>query len=222
MIEYLKIIGTIVVAAITTFGGGWLALHKFYIERQDKKDEELLQKRINDAVNKAKEDMRQEIKEAVQQGIVDCGVIGDRAIQKVQEDFLQKLNEGLNARGEEGKIRFEKNSKQIETNGKQIEELAGIIKEQTEVNNQKFNALADSLTSLNKIISISAESQCNSNYDRLLIVTNKVLKGGKMTISDKTNLEQLYGSWKDLGGKDAKMDTMFKECMKIPPILDEG
>ena len=68
----------------------------------------------------------------------------------------------------------------------------------------------------------SAESQCNSNYDRLLFVTNKVLKSGRMTISDKTNLKQLYSSWKDLGGRDAKMDTLYEECIKITPTQDDA
>lgn len=229
MIEYLKIIGTIVVATITTFGGGWLALHKFYIERQDKKDEELLQKRIDDSIAKAKDEMRQEIKAAVQQGIVDCGVIGDKAIREVQDEFLKKLEEGLNARSEEGKVRFDINSRQIQENSKQlsensrqIEELVGIVKDQAKSNTKKFDALADSLTSMNKILVVSAESQCNSAYDRLLIVTNKVLKSSKLTISDKTNLKQLYSSWKDLGGKDAKMDTLYEECMKMTPIPDDG
>lgn len=204
-------------------------MRKFYIERQDAKEEKNTQLLIDNAIEKAKKEMRQEIKEAVQQGIVDCGVIGDKAIREVQEDFVRKLEEGLRARGEEGKERFEinsrqiqENSKQLSENSKQIEELIGVVKDQAESNNEKFNALADTLTSLNKVIGISAESQANSNYDRLLIVTNKVLKSGKLTISDKTNLKQLYGSWKDLGGKDAKMDTLYEECMKITPVPDDG
>lgn len=216
-IEILKVLGTIVVSVIA----GWFSLRKFYVERQDKREDVLLQKRIDDAILKAKEEMRKEIKEAVNQGIVDCGVIGDKAIRQVQEEFLEKLDAGLKARGEEGKERFEINSRQIQENSKQLEELIGVVKAQAEQNEKKFNALADSLTSLNKILCISAESQCNSNYDRLLIVTNKVLKGGKLTISDKTNLKQLYASWKDLGGKDAKMDTLYEECMKFTPVPDE-
>lgn len=204
-------------------------MRKFYIERQDAKEEKNTQLLIDNAIEKAKKEMRQEIKEAVQQGIIDCGVKGDKAIREVQEDFVRKLEEGLRARGEEGKERFEinsrqiqENSKQLSENSKQIEELIGVVKDQAESNNEKFNALADTLTSLNKVIGISAESQANSNYDRLLIVTNKVLKSGKLTISDKTNLKQLYGSWKDLGGKDAKMDTLYEECMKITPVPDDG
>ena len=227
--EVIKTLGTVIVSMVTTFGGGYFLMRKFYIERQDAKEEKNTQLLIDNAIEKAKEDMRKEIKAAVQQGIVDCGVIGDKAIREVQEDFVKKLEEGLRARGEEGRERFEinsrqiqENSKQLSENSKQIEELIGVVKDQAESNNEKFNALADTLTSLNKVIGISAESQANSNYDRLLIVTNKVLKSGKMTISDKTNLKQLYGSWKDLGGKDAKMDTLYEECMKITPVPDDG
>lgn len=227
--EIIKTLGTVIVSMITTFGGGFFLMKKFYVERQDAKEEKNIQLLIDNSIEKAKEDMRKEIKVAVQQGIVDCGVIGDKAIREAQEEFVKKLEEGLKARGEEGRERFElnsrqiqENSKQLSENSKQIEELVGIVKDQAEKNNEKFNALAETLTSLNKVISISAESQANSNYDRLLIVTNKVLKSGKMSISDKTNLNQLYGSWQSLGGKDPKMDTLVEECRKITPTLDEN
>ena len=227
--EVIKTLGTVIVSMVTTFGGGYFLMKKFYVERQDAKEEKNIQLLIDNSIEKAKDEMRKEIKAAVQQGVVDCGVIGDKAIREVQEDFVKKLEEGLKARGEEGKERFEinsrqiqENSKQLSENSKQIEELIGVVKDQAESNNEKFNTLADTLASLNRVIGISAESQANSNYDRLLIVTNKVLKSGKLTISDKTNLKQLYGSWKDLGGKDAKMDTLYEECMKIPPVPDDG
>lgn len=227
--EIIKTLGTVLVSMITTFGGGFFLMKKFYMERQDAKEEKSTQLLIDNSIEKAKEEMRKEIKAAVQQGIVDCGVIGDKAIREVQEEFIKRLEDGLRVRSDEGKNRFEinsrqiqENSKQLSENSKQIEELVGIVKDQAESNNEKFTALADTLTSLNKVISISAESQANSNYDRLLIVTNKVLKSGKMSISDKTNLNQLYGSWKDLGGKDPKMDTLYEECMKITPTLDEN
>jgi hypothetical protein len=68
---------------------------------------------------------------------------------------------------------------------------------------------------------VSAESQKNSNYDRLLIVMSKVLKSGILTFTDKTNLLQLYTSWKELGGNDPKIETMYDECMKLKPTLEE-
>ena len=81
---------------------------------------------------------------------------------------------------------------------------------------------ADSMTSLTRLVTASAESQRTSNYDRLLFVANKVLKSGKMTITEKTNIKQLYNSWKDLQGNDPKIDTLYEECMKLTPIPDEG
>lgn len=227
-LEIFKIVATILVSVITTFGAGWITLRKFYLERQDKKDDTVLQKKIDDSIEKAKIKMREEIKVAIQQGIVDCGVIGDKAIRQVRDEFMEKLEEGLKATEDEGKEMFEINSRQIQENSrqlsensKQIEALVSLVKGQAERNDAKFATLTDTLTSLNKMALISAESQCNSNYDRLLFVTNKVLKSGQLTISDKTNLKQLYTSWKDLGGKDAKMDTLYEECMKIAPIPDE-
>lgn len=222
-VEVIKAIVTVVVAVITTFGGGYFVLKKFYIERQDTKEEKATQLLIDNAITKVKEEMRKEIKDSVQQGIVDCGEIGDKAILRVRDEFMKSLKEGLEARGKEGKERFDINSQQIQENSRQltensrqIEEILGIVKGQV----QKYDAMVESLTSLNKVAVATAEAQCNSNYDRLLIVTNKVLKSGKLTISDKTNLTQLYDSWKILGGKDPKMDTMYGECMKFTPVLD--
>lgn len=227
--EVFKVIGTIAASAITTFGGGYFILKKFYIERQDSKEEKGIQLQIDNAIEKAKKEMRQEIKESVQQGIIDCGVIGDKAIREVQDEFVRKLEEGLRARGAEGKERFDINSRQIEMNSKQLaenskqlEELVGIVKDQTESNNKKFDTLADSLSSLNKVIEASAESQRSFNYDRILMVANKALQNGKITINQKTNLNQLYDSWTKLGGKDAKINTLFNECSKLTTIPDEA
>lgn len=224
LVEVLKIIGTLLVAAVTAFGGGYFSYKKFKIERTDAKEKESTQLLINTAIKEVEEKMRAEIKDKVQQGIVDCGEIGDRAILKVRDELMKSLEEGLEARGKEGAERFrvnseqiQENSKQLAENSKQIEEILGIVKGQAE----KYDAMADSLTALNKVAVATAESQCNSNYDRLLIVTNKVLRSKKFTISDKTNLQQLYDSWKSLGGKDPKMETMYNECMKMEVVLDE-
>ena len=221
--EVLKILGTIIVAAVTAFGGGYFSYRKFILERKDAKEEKSMKLLIEAEVSKAKDEMRKEIKDSVQKGIVDCGEIGNREIRRVQEEIMQSLKSGLAARGEEGKERFDINSRQIQANSKQlaenskqIEEILGIVKGQA----QKYDVMADSLTALNKVVSLSADSLCNSNFDRLLIVTNKVLKNGKLTISDKTNLKQLYSSWKELGGKDPKMDTMYEECMKMTLVTD--
>lgn len=195
-----------------------LGYRQFTIKRNDEKEEKAVQKQIDDSIKVAREEIRQEIKEAVQQGIIDCGVIGDKAIRQVQEDIVKKLEEGLNARSEEGRVRFEQNSKQIVQNTEGIKELTGLVKDQI----TKIDMFADSMTSLNKVVRATAESQRTSNYDRLLIVCNKILKSNKLTITDKTNLKQLYGSWKDLKGEDPKIDTLYEECMKLTPIPDES
>lgn len=195
-----------------------LGYRQFAIKRNDEKEEKTVQKQIDDSIKVAREEIRQEIKEAVQQGIIDCGVIGDKAIRQVQEDIVKKLEDGLNARSEEGRVRFEQNSKQIVQNTEGIKELTGLVKDQI----TKIDMFADSMTSLNKVVRATAESQRTSNYDRLLIVCNKILKSNKLTITDKTNLKQLYGSWKDLKGEDPKIDTLYEECMKLTPIPDES
>ena len=168
---------------------GWLGWKQFSVKRNDEKEEKNVHLLIDNSIAAARKEISQEIKEAVQQGIIDCGVIGDRAIRETQSDL----------------------EKQIAANTEQIGDLANLT-----------NKVLTNMDSISKVVTISAEAQKNNNYDRLLIVTNKILKSGKMTIADKTNLKQLYQSWKDLNGDDPKMDTMFDECLKINPTLDEG
>lgn len=214
----LQAIVSIIVALIAGTTGGGLVFTKFIIERKDKKEENILQKRIDDSIKEARKEISAEIKGAVQQGIVDCGVIGDRAIREVQEDFLQKLDEGLKARSEEGAKRFNTHAaaivevtKQIEANSIQIGELADLTKD-----------LVTSIDGMNTVLNVTAKANRNNTYDRLLMVTNKILKNKEMTISDKTNLRGLYQSWKDLRGEDEEIDTKYEECMKLTPILDEN
>lgn len=169
-----------------------LGYKQFSIKRNDELQEKAVQKRIDEAVAKAKEEM------------------------------LMELEKVSMARSEEGAERFNKHAasiveinRQIEQNSKQISELTSISK----------NVL-ESMDSLNKVVRASADSQKNSNYDRILFVTNKVLKSQKITITDKTNLKQLYESWVALHGEneplDPKIMTMYEECMKFTPVPDEG
>ena len=191
-----QIIVTIVVAIIGVIGtsiGGGFAFAQFLIKRKDEKEENTIQKKIQEEVEKAKQEVRAE------------------------------FEKGLIMRGEEGRERFEINSKQIEANtnqlaenGKQIEEILGIVKNQAE----QQTLMTESITSINSMLTVTAEAQRNSNYDRLLMVANKIIKSNTMTITDKTNLKQLYKSWKELKGEDPKVDTMYEECMKLTPTLD--
>ncbi len=222
----LQAISAIVIAIIGT-AGATFGFIQFMIKRKDDKEEKDIQTLIDASNAKLKEEIRVEIKAAVQQGIVDCGVIGDKAIRQTQEDLKKKFEEGLKDRGEEGKKRFETHAaaiseinEQIKANSQQIAELTELTK--TQLQNQA--GFTESLAALNRVVAASAESQCNSNYDRLLIVTNKVLKSGKMTISDKTNIKQLYSSWKELGGKDptGMMDTMYEECMGMELTIEDN
>ena len=141
-----------------------------------------------------------------------------KMISEADDRLRGEFNGGLTERERTGKERFDINSRAIQENTEQIAELTSLVRDQV----TKLDMFADSMTSLTRLVSASAESQRNSNYDRLLFVANKVLKSNKMTISEKTNLRQLYNSWKDLKGNDPKIDTLYEECMKITPIPDEG
>lgn len=213
--------------AIIGTAGATFGFIQFLIKRKDDKEEKNVQSLIDASIKKERTSISQEIKDAVQQGVVDCGVIGDKAIRQSEEMFEQKLEEGLKARGEEGKERYNAHAAaikeinaQIKQNNEQISELAELSKSQLVT----MSGFAESLTALNKMVKLSAESQRNSNYDRILVVANKILRDGKITISEKTNLKQLYSSWQELHGIGEKLDpkivTLYEECMKMTPIPD--
>lgn len=199
-----------IIAAILGTAGASFGFLQYLISRKDAKEEKTVQKQIDDSIEAIKEELKSKI-------IAECGEIGDGAIEKMKQEVKEEFEEGLRKRGEEGRERFIKNSEQIEANSKQINEILSIVKDQA----QKYEVMAESLTSLNKVVTIAAESQRNSNYDRILMVMNTILRKQKMTITEKTNLRQLYNSWKDLKGYDPKIETMYEECMKLNPVPDE-
>lgn len=141
----------------------------------------------------------------------------DEAVNNAKSEIYKELATVSKARSDEGAERFKTHAesfkqvnKQIEENTKQIWELTTISK----------NVLV-SMESLNKTVKASAESQRNANYDRLLIVGKKVLKVKQITLSEKTNLKQLYDSYKELEGQDPYIETLYEECMRLVPIPDD-
>jgi hypothetical protein len=185
-----ELIVTIIVALIGMVGasvGSIFGYRQFLLKRKDEKEERNVQKLIEEAVEKAKQEM--------------------------QEEFYQ----GLQDRENTGRERFEINSEAIKENSVQIGKLVGLVENQI----TKMDAFAESMTSLNKVVKATAEAQRNTNYDRFLTVASKVLRDGNISITDKTNLKQLYTSWKDLDGSDPKIDTMYEECMKLTLNVNE-
>lgn len=219
-----QMIVAIVVAIIGVIGtsiGSVFAYLQFAVKRKDEKEEKSVQAMINDSILEARKEITAEIESAVQQGIVDCGKIGDKAIRDTQDELLQRLEDGLKQRSKEGAERFNIHAKNFEEVNQQIRKNSIQISELTEISK---NVLT-SMDSLNKVVRASAESQKNSNYDRILFVANKVLKNQQITITEKTNLYQLYESWVALHGVgeplDPKIKMMYEECMKLVPIPDE-
>lgn len=206
-----EIIAAIIVAILGMIGtsiGSVFAYIQFAVKRKDEKEEKNVQKLIDEAIKAAKIEM------------------------------MKELNRVSFERSEEGAQRFQKHkvsideiNSQIKVNNEQISELTALVKLQTEkmeeqnkAQNAKLEMFAESMTSLNRVVKVSAESQRNANYDRILSIANRVLKNRSITITEKTNLKQLYESWADLHGDstdyDPKIQTMYEECMKITPIPD--
>lgn len=180
-----------IIGVIGTSVGATFAFMQFMIKRKDEKEDNSVQKQINEAVEQAKKEMQ------------------------------EKLDKVSKARSEEGAERFRKHASSIEEINKQIQENSEQIGELTVISK---NVLS-SMDSLNRVVRASAESQKNSNYDRILFVANKVLKNQTITITEKTNLNQLYESWVALHGVgeplDPKIKMMYEECMKLVPTPDE-
>lgn len=138
------------------------------------------------------------------------------AVTEAKAEIYKELANVSQARSEEGANRFKIHAESIKQVNKQIEENTKQIGELTEMSKN----VLESMDSLNKVVKASAESQRNSNYDRLLIVGKKVLKEQRITLSEKTNFKQLYESYKDLNGNDPYIETLHEEIMKFTPIPD--
>ena len=143
--------------------------------------------------------------------------IVDEAVKKAKDEIYEELAKVSKERSEEGAERFNTHAETLKHVNRQIEENSKQIGELTEISK---NVLI-SMESLNQLVKASAESQRNSNYDRLLIVGKKVLGLKRITLSEKTNIKQLYDSYKELQGNDAYIDTLYDECMKLSPVPDD-
>ena len=139
-----------------------------------------------------------------------------KMISEADDRLRGEFNGGLQEREDTGKMRFEINSKAIEENTAQISRLTELVADQV----KKIDVFTDSMTTFSKVLKASAESQRNSNYDRILVVATAILRNQKITITEKTNLEQLYNSWIELDGRDPKITTMYNECMKLQTVPD--
>ena len=214
---WLQAIVAVAVALLSGLGGSYFSYRQFILKRKDEKEEKNIQKMIDDSIAKVREALEDEIKQSVAKSIAECGEIGDKVIADAVDTVRNEFQEGLKMRGEEGRKRFETNSEQIGENSRMIKELLTIQKDQS----AKLGQMVEAVGNLAQVSEACAESQRTSNYDRLLIVTSQILKSGEMTITEKTNLKQLYESWKKLQGNDPKIDTLFEECMSIKPSLDK-
>lgn len=139
------------------------------------------------------------------------------AVKVAKEELYKEIAKASEERSQEGADRFKIHAEsikhlygQIDENTKQIGELTKISKD-----------VLESMDSLRNVVKASAESQRNANYDRLLFIGKKVLKERQITISEKTNLKQLYDSYKELNGEDLYIDTLYDECMKLVPVPDD-
>ena len=139
------------------------------------------------------------------------------AVNEAKVEIYERLEKVSLERSQEGAERFNKHAESFKQVNSQIEKNSKQIGELTEMSKN----VLESIETLTRTVTASAESQRNANYDRLLYVGKKVLSEGKITLSDKTNLIQLYKSYKKLNGDQPYIDTLYEECMKFTPVPDK-
>ena len=147
----------------------------------------------------------------------DINKLIEDAVTEAKAEVYKELAKVSQERSQEGADRFNTHAEAIKQVNRQIEKNNEQIERLTEISTN----VLESMESLGKVVKASAESQKNANYDRLLIVGKKILKVKQITLSEKTNLKQLYDSYKELQGMDPYIETLFEECMKLVPIPDD-
>ena len=141
----------------------------------------------------------------------------DSAISDLRKELLEVIDGVSIARSKEGAERFKTHASALEKVDKRIEENTKQISDLTELS----KSMLTSVNSLTKSVASSVKSQKNTTYDRLLLVGKKVLNTKSITISEKTNIRQLFESYKEMGGDDPYINTLMEECEKLTPIADK-
>ena len=184
-----QMIVAIVVAFIGFLGAGVSAgfvFAQFMIKRKDEKEQNSVKKQI------------------------------DEAVGKVREELQDEFRNGLKARGEEGRERFEVNSEQIQKNAEILGKLLQIQEDQA----KKADIMMDSLTSLNKTTAVCAEGVKSTLYDKIYMIAQKAMTRKGITADEKANITQLWKSYSALNG-NGKGETYYKICMEDMPVLSD-
>lgn len=201
----LQAVVTLLVALISGVGSSYLSYRQFMIKRKDEIEEKDIQKKIDDAIEKAMEDF-----------ISKCGEIGDEQISKAKDEVRKEFQEGLKERGEEGRERFEVNSEQIQKNAETLGRLLKIQEDQA----KKADIMMESLTALNKTTAVCAEGVKSTIYDKLYMIAQKAMARKGITADEKANITQLWKSYSALNG-NGRGETYYKICMEDLPVLSD-
>lgn len=201
----LQAVVTLLVALISGVGSSYLSYRQFMIKRKDEIEEKDIQKKIDDAIEKAMEDF-----------ISKCGEIGDEQISRAKDEVRKEFQEGLKERGEEGRERFEVNSEQIQKNAETLGRLLKIQEDQA----KKADIMMESLTALNKTTAVCAEGVKSTIYDKLYMIAQKAMSRKGITADEKANITQLWKSYSALNG-NGRGETYYKICMEDLPVLSD-
>jgi hypothetical protein len=70
------------------------------------------------------------------------------------------------------------------------------------------------------LINLQAQALTGLGHDKLVRLTNKLIKRGAITIKEKANLKAIYYPYKKLGG-NGDGEEGFQVCMKLPVISEQ-
>lgn len=70
------------------------------------------------------------------------------------------------------------------------------------------------------LINLQAQALIGLGHDKLVRLTNKLIKRGAITVKEKANLKAIYYPYKKLGG-NGDGEEGFQVCMKLPVISEQ-
>lgn len=193
-------------------GGAVLGFVQFLISRRDKQKEEAKVNRDETI----KKEMSDHLTNVNAQWKVDYCDKNAKAIN----DLVKEVREGLAAREEKGKQRYDEHHMAIEKlsveHQKEFLELKKAIDKLTE-NDSK---ITESLQRISDKQECMADSLVGQAHDRIIFLTDKISLRGAITNKEKATITSMYEPYRKLGG-NGEVKEAVEYVRTLPTKTDE-
>lgn len=193
-------------------GGAVLGFIQFLISRRDKQKEEAKLNRDETI----KKEMRDHLTHVNDQWKIDYCDKNAKAIN----DLIKEVREGLAAREETGKQRYDEHHMAIEKlsveHQKEFLELKKAIDKLTE-NDSK---ITESLQRISDKQECMADSLVGQAHDRIIFLTDKISLRGAITNKEKATITSMYEPYHKLGG-NGEVKEAVEYVRTLPTKTDE-